>query len=102
MSVNYEFFKRKICIVRTYASGVHFGYLEEFDQENMIAHLKNSRRIWNWKGAFTLSEAATHGVDNTSKLATNVEHMIVCQVIELIPCTEKSIQIISNIADYKP
>ena len=47
-------------IVRTYSAGVHAGYLKRRDGKDV--DLINSRRLWYWKGAASLSQLAVDGV----------------------------------------
>ena len=41
------------CIIRTCSAGVHAGYVESRNGEEVV--LRYSRRLWRWAGAFTLS-----------------------------------------------
>jgi len=85
-------FLNKKCIIRTYSAGVHFGELIEKSGSEVI--LKNSRRLWYWKNLcnkISLSEVANNGLHDDSKVCETV-HGIWLNAIEIIPCTEKSIQ----------
>ncbi len=83
-------------IVRTYSAGVHFGYLSS--RKGKEVHLLRSRRIWSWKGAKTLSEIATAGVDkNGSRIAAPVS-VILTEAIEIIACTDAAA---SNLEEAK-
>lgn len=86
----------KYCIVRCRNAGVHAGTVESMD--NNILVLKDSRRMWYWKSAFTLSECATKGIESNSKIACVIDTVIipVCDIGEVIPCSknaEKSIKV---------
>lgn len=77
-------------IVRTYSAGVHFGYLAAKDGKEV--RLTNSRRIWRWYGANTLSEIATSGLDGRrSRVATPVE-ITLTEAIEIIDCTPAAVE----------
>jgi ferredoxin-fold anticodon binding domain-containing protein len=76
----------KHCLVRTYSAGVHIGIVETINGTEVF--LKNSRRIWRWEGAFTLSEVATKGVKKTSRIAIEIPEILLTQAIEIIPTTE--------------
>ena len=78
----------KHCIVRTYSAGVHIGTVEQVSATEVL--LSSSRRLWSWKGAFTLSEAALHGVKEGSRLAETVPEVYLTQAVELIPTTEEA------------
>jgi hypothetical protein len=74
-------------VLRTENAGVHIGVLSYI--VNGEAVLSDARRLWYWKGAFTLSEVATKGVEvNGTRMAVSVPSMQVNGVIEVIPTTE--------------
>lgn len=75
-------------IVRTYSAGVHMGILAECNGTTVV--LKDARRLRNWSGAFTLSEASIHGVAEASRISEPVERILLTQAIEVIPCTPKA------------
>jgi hypothetical protein len=82
----------KYIILRPSSNGasVFFGLLLEID--GSVVTLEGARRIWNWRGAKTLSEVAVHGIDaSASKVAVEVEHAIVNGWCELLPCTDEAI-----------
>jgi len=84
----------KHCIIRTYSAGVHFGIVKDVDNkaggQGCDVLLENSRRIWKWEGAFTLSEVAQAGVNSSSRIASEVPETYICGVIEMIPTTESA------------
>lgn len=72
-------------IVRTYSAGVHFGYL--VSRRGKEVKLTKSRRIWRWFGAWTLSEIAASGLDQSkSKVAAPVD-IVLTEAIEIIHCS---------------
>ena len=82
-------------ILRGNASGVFAGYLKERNGNEAI--LINSRRIWYWSGAATLSQLAMEGTKNpdSCKFPCEVGKHEIPDVIEVLHCTEearKSIQ----------
>lgn len=93
----------KKCIVRTYASGVHFGEVMNV-QENggrSRCELRNSRRIWYWSGAFTLSAVAMHGFTE-AKLSCVVPVQYIEDAVEFIPASDKAATIINKAKTYEP
>jgi hypothetical protein len=74
-----------LVIVRTYAAGVHIGILGE--RNGTEATLHNAVRLWRWRGANTLNEVATKGVnrDEYTRISEPVPEIILTQVIEIIP-----------------
>jgi hypothetical protein len=48
--------------------------------------LVNARRLWSWRGAFTLNEVATKGVNRKeSRISGSVPIVILTQAVEIIP-----------------
>ena len=74
-------------IVRTYSAGVHAGYLKSRNGKEV--ELFNSRRIWYWAGAMTLSQLAMDGTKKPEncKFPMAVDSIILTEAIEIIPCT---------------
>lgn len=85
-------------IVRTYSAGVHCGYLNSIDGMQVI--LSNARRIWSWKGAFTLSEISQKGINNESKLSMEVPKILLTETIEVIGCSEIAENILKKMKPY--
>lgn len=96
----FEDFIGKYVIIRTYTAGVHFGILKEC--EGKILKLKNSRRIFRWSGAFTLSEIANNGLGENSKVAEELNEIVLTEAIEIIPCSEKSKKCFINFPVFVP
>lgn len=88
-------------IIRTYSAGVHAGYLESRDGQEVT--LKNSRRLWYWDGAASLSQLAMDGVSKPEncKFAVVLPKIILTEAIEIIPCTEKAKLCIEGIKEWK-
>lgn len=91
----------RYCIIRTYSAGVHAGYVKGYNGKEVT--LINSRRLWKWAGAFTLSEMAVNGVTKPDecKFATTIPEIILTEAIEIIPCTEKGKKSIESVVDYE-
>jgi len=94
--------KNKICIIRSYASGVHFGEVAETRDtvHGLSVTLKNSRRIHYWEGACSLSQVAMEGI-KTGRVAMELLEIQVENVIEIIPMSESSIDNLKNQAVWK-
>lgn len=74
-------------LVRTYSAGVHVGVLKSRDGREVV--LEQARRIWSWKGAFTLSAVATKGVDRSeSRISVAVPEITLTEAIEIIPVVD--------------
>ena len=90
------------CVIRTYSAGVHAGYVAKRDGKEVL--LYNSRRLWKWAGAFTLSEIAVNGVSKPEecRFATTLPEIILTEAIEIIKCTEKARRSIEEVETYDP
>jgi len=88
-------------LIRTYSAGVHVGYLEK--QEGKLVVLVNSRRIWYWDGAASLSQLAVDGVSKPEncKFSVVVPKIILTEAIEIINITEKAKNIIEGVPEWK-
>ncbi len=75
-------------LVRTQSAGVHIGILESRSGQEVV--LSDTRRIWSWKGANSLSEIALRGVAPGSRISEAVASNTLLQAIEIIPCTEEA------------
>ena len=81
----------KYCVVRTYSAGVHIGYVKDFAEKNpQQATLINSRRLHYWDGACSLSQVAMDGVNDSSRIAIEIPEIILTDIVEIIPCSEKA------------
>ena len=77
-------------LVRCRNAGVHVGTLKSRDAHTLV--LERANRIWRWRGAFTLSEVATGGVNRKeyTRIAAEVPRVeLTCSdVCEVIPVAE--------------
>lgn len=96
IDVSYEY-----VIIRTYSAGVHSGYLKERNGKEVT--LTNSRRIWYWDGAASLSQMAVDGVSKPEncKFAVVLPEIILTETIEIIPCSEKAKKCIEGVKEWK-
>ena len=82
----------KKCIIRCYASGIHYGTVAAHDGRQVT--LTDSRRLWRWhtggksKGV-SLSAVAMTGIDATkSTVETVLPSITLLDAIEIIPVSE--------------
>lgn len=94
----------KKCIIRTYASGVHFGEL--VSQNDRVVELKNARRLWRWDAAphgISLSEVSIHGsCGGRSRICEKVERISILDALEVIPCTNIATNVIEGAKVFTP
>lgn len=96
-----ENLKGKYVIVRGDRSGVFFGILE--NQNKQEVELKQCRRLWYWDGACSISELALNGTaqPNDCKFTVTIDEILIIDGIEIIPCTEKAIESIKGVKEWK-
>lgn len=87
----------KKVLIRSYASGVHFGELasEQFTPSGKVVVLKNSRRIHYWEGAASLSQVANYGITR-GRVTMVLPEIEVVNVIETIPLSQAAINNLEN------
>ncbi len=86
-------------LIRSYASGVHFGIIERQRDtlQGLEVVLKNARRIHYWEGAASLSQVAMEGVlAENSRVAMMLPSITVQNVIETIPLSVDGFHNLSN------
>lgn len=85
-------------LIRSYASGVHFGLLKAFSEDRggtYTVELADSRRIHYWEGAASLSQVACDGIKN-GRVAMLLPKIVVAQAIEIIPMSDTAIDNLQN------
>ncbi len=88
-------------IVRSYSAGVHAGFLKK--REGQEVELINSRRIWYWDGAASLSQLSVDGTKNPDncKFPCEIPRITLTQAVEIIPCTEAAKLSIQGVAVWE-
>ena len=91
----------KKVIIRGDRSGVFFGVLTEKNGQEV--KLTDCRRLWFWSGAASLSQLAVEGVKNPNdcKFTVTVPEIVILDVIEIIPCTDKAVEVITGVREWK-
>ena len=92
-------FTGKYVIVRCDRAGVHIGTLAKRTGREVA--LTDSRRIWSWEGAFTLSAIAQKGIKR-GRLSTTVPSILLLDAIEIIPTTAEAQKNLSGMKDHTP
>ena len=89
------------CIVRTFSAGVFAGYIKSREGKEVV--LINSRRLWYWSGACSLSQLAVDGTTkpNDCTFAVVVPEMTVLEAIEIIPVSNKSFKSITGVKEWR-
>ena len=90
----------KKVLVRGIQSGVYFGELVSQDKQEV--EMKNVRNLWRWSGANTLLDLAHNGAKNTSecRFSNKVNSIILTDICEIVPCSDKSIKNIEGVEEW--
>ena len=91
-------------IIRTYSAGVHMGYLnkKESTLAGMEVELINSRRLYSWAGAYTLSDLAMTGTIYPEKCKFTQEvNSIYLVAIEIIHVSEVGFKSLNSVSIWK-
>ena len=88
-------------IIRADRSGVHFGTIKSRTGSEVV--LADSRRLWYWDGAASLSQMAVDGVSAPAncKFSVRVPEITVLGVCEIIPCSEAAVTSIEAVKEWK-
>lgn len=92
-------------LVRSYAAGVHFGYLKstEHTLAGTLVTLVDTRRVYSWQGAATLSQMALEGVKKPDgcKFSVVLPENTIQNCIEIIPISEQAWESLKSVAVWK-
>lgn len=91
----------KKVIVRANGAGVFFGTLKEKNGTNVT--LTNVRKLHYWDGACAVEQLAVDGTakPDNCRFTVWVDEIQIENVLQTIPCTEKSIDSLSNVKIWK-
>lgn len=84
-------------LVRSKAASPFVGYLKSRNGQEVT--LLNARRLWHWKGSASLSQMAMEGTSKPSEcmFPCEVSEVILTEMIEMIPVTEKAKKSIKSV-----
>lgn len=90
-------------VIRSRDAGVFCGYLISESENSNVVELKESRRIYYWDGAATLSQLALEGVKSVKncKFPEALPTHKIIGVCEIIPTTEAARLSIANVPVWK-
>ena len=91
----------KMSIVRSRGAGVFFGEVAKVDGNTVT--LRNVRKVWEWYGACAVEELAVNGTTMPAqcKMTVTVAEMVVLDVLQIIPCTEKAEKSLGAVKEWK-
>ena len=89
----------KYSIVRCQGAGVFMAKVISRSKDGLQAKLKDSRRLWYWSGAASLSQLAVEGTKkpNECKFPVAMPKQEVTGVLEVIPVSEAAYRSISGV-----
>lgn len=90
----------KKVLIRGIQSGVYFGELVSRDKQEV--EMKNVRNLWKWNGANTLLDLAENGIKKVSdcRFSNFVDSLILTDICEVVPCSDKAIKSIEGVAEW--
>lgn len=93
--------ENKYYIIRGDRSGVFFGQIA--GRNGQEVELRNVRKLWYWDGACAVEQLAVDGVTepNDCKFTVVVPEMIVTDAIQILPCSDKAVQILAGAKAWK-
>lgn len=91
----------KYYIIRGDRSGVFFGQIA--GRNGKEVELRNVRKLWWWDGACAVEQLAVDGVTNprNCKFTVVVPEMVITDVIQILPCSDKAAQILAEAKTWK-
>lgn len=91
----------KHVIVRGDRSGVFFGVLVK--REGQVVTLKNARKLFYWEGAAAVEQIAVDGVAKPShcQFTVTVDEIMVLDTTQILPCTDKAIENIKGVKEWR-
>lgn len=101
MAKTKENFIGQYVIVRADRAGVFAGTLSEREGNEVV--MMNTRRLWYWDGAASLSQLAITGPMRPAncKFPAPLARILVLGVIEIIPCTPEARKSIEGVPVWK-
>jgi hypothetical protein len=100
-----HFNEKKQYIVRSKNAGVFYGYIESVENANEGATvtMRDSRRIWHWQGAASLSQLSQDGTSkpNNCKFPCRVASQVLFGVIEINEMTDKAVKSLDSVPVWR-
>jgi len=95
----------KYVIIRSYGAGVFFGILSEVEkcEDKWMVELLNCRRLWYWAGACSITQLAVDGTKSPEDCNFTITEpsIVVSAVIEIHECSDKAIESIKSVKEWK-
>ncbi len=97
-----EIINDEYCIVRTLHAGVFAGNFD-MSKPGKEGFVYDSRRIWYWAGAASLSQLAMEGTKKPEdcRFPCEVPETYLTDIAEIIPCTKKAEESIKGVEVWR-
>lgn len=95
--------KTKYAIVRCQGAGVFLAQVVSRSKDGLQAKLKDSRRLWYWSGAASLSQLAVEGTKKPDqcKFPIAMPEQEVTGVLEIIPVTKAAKKSLDSVPEWR-
>ena len=93
--------KKEMFIVRADRAGVFFGEISKIDGSTIT--MTNVRKLHRWDGAGAVEQLALDGVSkpNNCRFTVVVKECTILNVIQYLPCTQKAIDSLTSVKEWK-
>ena len=93
--------KKNYVIVRSQGAGVFFGNL--ISKEGNEVRMDECRKIHYWDGAAAIEQLSLDGTSKPEncRFTVSVNNSVIMNVIQILPCTEKSVKSIQSVPEWK-
>lgn len=93
--------ENKYYIIRGDRSGVFFGQIA--GRNGQEVELRNVRKIWYWDGACAVEQISVDGTTNPNRcnITVTVPEMMITDAIQIIPCSDKAVSVLSEVKEWK-
>ena len=92
-------------IIRSYAAGVFYGYLNSIEHTlaGTVVKLHNARRVHQWSGAASLSQMALEGVKSPDncRFTVMLPEQLIVNCIEILPISEPALKSLNDVPVWK-
>ena len=83
------------------SAGVFFGQIKKRSHDEIT--MVNVRKLFYWDGAYAVEELAINGTKKPDKCKFTIEipEMVIADPIQIIPCTDESVNSINGVIVWK-
>lgn len=91
----------KYYLVRSVDAGVFFGHLKSRNGDEV--EMTEARCLWRWSGANDLNQLSAEGITKPleCRFTVSVEEITLLGVCEIIACTDKAVESIQGVPEWR-